>query len=120
MAKFKVLQSNQWFISSVLRIESGAQKENHWFGMAGKFSESIPVYTILIVLCNVLVSSTATLSMQSYTFTTKSVAALTVIIMSQATTIFLSLGAKMQKISAVHQKFQTLIDDNGIRFLLTF
>lgn len=119
MTKFKVLQSNQRFMSSFLRINMEPQK-SHSTKSTGKFFTSIPVNLILLILINILSSCVVKICNSSYDFTARLTAALLVIAMSQSIMIFLSIGFNLQKIVALSQTFQAIVDGEGICIQLSF
>lgn len=112
MVTFKVLQSNQRFMSSILRIDVAKQKKQFIDSSIGFYS-SIPVLLICLNLFGALVSSAVRMSNKSYDFTTRMTAAMTLITMCQTFTIFLNIDLNMQKIAALYQTLQTVVDNEG-------
>ena len=116
MQKFKVLQSNQRFTSSILRIDI-EQKRNPWMRSIDKFFTSIPVQLILFILFSILISGAVRVHNKSYDFTVRLAAILGSILMLQAFTVFLDMGVNMQKIATLYQKLQAIVDGVGMAFL---
>ena len=113
MVKFKVLQSNQRFLSSILRVDIESQKSESTKSTANFFT-SIPVKLILLILFNIALLCAVRMCNQSYDFTARLTAALVFIAMCQAIMIFLSMGSNVKKIVALYQTFQTIVDDEGL------
>lgn len=115
MIEFKVLQNNQRFMSSILRIDV-EQEKNPWMKSADEFFTSFPVLLILFGLFSLLVASAVRMHNNSYDFTARLVAALLLIAMCQAIIIFLSIGVHIKKIVALYHTLQTITDNEGLIF----
>lgn len=113
MEKFKVLQNNRRFMSSILRIDV-EQKTNPWMKSADNFFTSIPVLLILFILFSIVVSSAVRMQNNSYDFTARLTAALLFIAMFQAIIVLLNMGLNIQKIAALFATLQTIVDSEGI------
>lgn len=107
MLKFKVLQSNQCFMSSILRIDG----ETH------NFFASVPVLLILFIQFSTMALYAVRISIDSHDFTTRLTAILMLVAMGQATAMFLNVGVNMQKISALYQTLQSIVGEEGIFFV---
>lgn len=111
MAKFEVLHSNHRIISLTCGIDI---KENSKLtSVTRKFFTSIPVYLILFILTNILLSCAVKTSNKSYDFTARLTAASIIIALCQGITIFLNIGVNMQKMAALNQTLQAIADGEG-------
>lgn len=112
MSEFKVLRSNQRFISSILRVDVEPQ-QNQSIKFTNKFFESIPVFLVLFTLFSVLISCAVRIFYESYDFAVKLTAAIGFIALCQAITIFLSLGVNFEMITTLYQTLQAIVDGDG-------
>lgn len=117
MAKFKVLEHNQRFLSTKLRIDVDGKRETH-LKSPDRFFTSTPVLLIAFVLFSVLTSAAVKMSVQSNNFKVRLAAALVAIATFQAITIFLNMSSNMQKIVELYQTLQSIVDNAGMRFSL--
>lgn len=109
MLKFKVLLSNQWFLSLICGI--GVEKLNSKSEKSvSKFSSSIPVYLILFTLVYILLSSAVSAYNDSFDFTVRLTAVSITIAISQAIAMFLNMGANVPKILALYQTLKEIVD----------
>lgn len=111
-----VFQNNRHFMSSILRIDV-EQKRNQWMKSTDKFFESIPVLAILFIMCSAAISNAVRMHNDSYDFTDRLAASLMLIAMSQAITIFLSMGMHMKTIVTLYRTLQAIVDRAGTVFL---
>lgn len=110
--KFKILQANRWFMTSILRIDM-EQQNNRWTKSTNRFFASYSGLLILSILCGVLISSIVRASTDSLAFTSRLTAFMTIVAMCQAITIFLNTGMNMQNLTDLFQMLQTIVDDEG-------
>lgn len=102
-------------MSSILRLDV-EQKNRRWTKATDNFFTSIPVLLVLFVLFSALISSAVKSANESNGFTVRLAAAYLFIAISQAITIFLSMGANVQKIVVLYRTLQTIVDSEGIDF----
>lgn len=112
MAKFEVLQSSQRNILLTCGIDI-KQNSNVTRSNTKKFFTSIPVYLILFILANFLLSFSVKTFNKSYDFTARLTAASIVIVVSQTIAIFLNIGVTMHKMTALNRTLQTFVDGEG-------
>lgn len=112
MAKFKVLQNNQRFLSSVLRIDV-ERKNDARLKSADSFFTSTPVLSMLFIFVSVFISNAVRILNSSYDFTDRLAAALLFIGMCQTITIFLSTGVNMPKSLDLYQALQEIVEGEG-------
>lgn len=113
MEKFKVLQNNQRFMSSILRVNVEPGK-NPWMKSVDTFFTSIPVLWMLFILFGIVISSAVRMHNNSYDFTSRLTAALVFIAMSQAFIILLNMCMKMKNIIALYRTLQAIVNGEGI------
>lgn len=106
MAKFKVLQNNRRFMSSIFRIDV-EQKNNRWL---------IPFLLISLILFSTLLSNVVRMCNNSYDFPTRMVAFCMFILMSQPIIILFEVGVSIQKIVALYRTLQVIADSDGMDF----
>lgn len=109
MAKFEILQNNQRFMSSILRINVEQQKKDPT-KLADNFLSSISVRMILLILFSTVVSCTVRMTSSSYDFTVRSIAALALVSTCQAITICKSMNVHSQKTVTLYQTLQAIVD----------
>lgn len=111
MAKFDVLQSNQRII--LLTCGMDVNQKSKVTNSTGKFFTSFRVYVILFVLVNILLSFAAKAFNKSNDFAARLTAASIIIALCQAIAIFLNIGVNMQKMTALNQTLQSIVDGEG-------
>lgn len=112
MAKFKVLQNNRRFLSSMLRIDI-EQKNDAQLKSADKLFTSIRLTLILFFVFSILISSAVRMHNDSYDFTVRLSAFYVFIAIFQEITIFIDMGANMQKILALYRTLQQIVGSEG-------
>lgn len=112
MSKFTVLQNNQRFLSSILRIDV-EQKKHPRMKSTDQFFKSIPVHLILIILFSLAASSAVRTHNSSYDFTVRLAASLIFIAACQVIVIFLAIGKNVQTIVALYRTLQAIVDSEG-------
>lgn len=108
MVKFKILQNNQRFMASILRINVEQQKKGPLKKLVDNLS--IPVRMILLILFSTVVSCTVRMTSSSYDFTVRSIAAFALISTCQAITICMSMNVHLQKMVTLYQTLQAIVD----------
>lgn len=112
MSKFRILQSNQRFMSLLLHVDV-AKGDNRRTKLSNGFFASMRVLLILFISFASLLMCAVRVSMQSYDFTTRLTAALLFVALAQATTMFVNIGVNIQKITNLYQTLQSIVDNEG-------
>lgn len=115
MSKVTILQTNQYLMSLLLRIDV---KQNENPSIRTGFFPSIRVPLILFSLFNLMLSNAVKVLNNSYDFTIRLLAALIIIAVFPAVTMILDIGLQTEKLAALYQTFQAIVDNEGVPFLL--
>lgn len=102
-------------MSSIFRIDV-AKQDNRWTKSTHVFFGSVPVLLIFFTLFGTLASCAMRIFMESYDFTTRLTAMLMFVALSQANTLFLNIAVNMEKLSALYQTLQSIVNAGIIRF----
>lgn len=113
MVKFKVLQTNQVFMTS-LGIHS-----KHLTEPSNEFFKSIISYLILAALIYSLILSIAQIYVSWSDVTSRLSAMLMAFCACQAIGMFLSIGLNMKKVKELHLQLQAIVDDGLFTFQIT-
>lgn len=117
MVKFQVLQHNRRFLSTIFRTNVEDTNDPR-MKSAAKFSTWIPLQLMLFIICSAssVVSCAVRMFDSSYDFTNRLDAFFLLIALSQMIAVFINMGVNMQKIVALFQTLQAVVDNEGVHF----